>query len=179
MLEITIPEQDIYDEKTQTFGISPGATIRLEHSLASLSKWESMWEKPFLSNDPKTTAETNSYIKCMCLNEVPEEIWTRLTSADRLTISKYNEAKMTATWFTDITNRPPSREIITAEIMYYWLVTLTIPFECQFWHLNRLLPLVKVCNLKNSPTKKMNTSDAGPRQRALNARRQAALGTKG
>lgn len=179
MLEIIIPEQENYDEANNKFYLVAGATVQLEHSLASLSKWESLWEKPFLSNDPKTTAETNSYIRCMCINEVPEGVWARLTADDKIKISKYIEAKMTATWFTDVTNRPPSREVITAEIMYYWLVTLTIPFECQYWHLNRLLALVKVCNIKNSPPKKMSTSDAMARQRELNARRQAALGTKG
>jgi len=180
MLTIIIPEQENYDEATQKFVIAPSVTVQIEHSLASLSKWEGIWEKPFLSDVPKTSKEAGSYIECMVVNTIPEGTLSRLTSSDKSKISKHIEAKMTATWFSNIANRPPSREIITAEIIYFWLVTLTIPFDpCQDWHLNRLLALVKTCNLKNAPPKKMNTSDAMARQRELNAQRQAQLQTKG
>lgn len=171
---------ELFDETRNEFIRSgPVFVLELEHSLVSLSKWESHFEKPFISSDEKTISETLWYIKAMVLSpEVPEKVWTSLRSEDYDAVNAYINAKMTATTF----NEPKSgrsQEIITAELIYYWMVALNIPFECQHWHLNRLLTLVKVCNYKNSPPKKMSMSQIAARNRELNAQRKKQLGTTG
>lgn len=179
MLAITVPALDLYDEAKGEFVLLPEIELSLEHSLVSLSKWESMWEKPFLAPGERSTDETLSYVACMSLtSDIPSEILYRLSNENIDRVNEYISAKMTATWFKE-EKTPPSREIITAELIYYWMIALTIPFECQHWHLNRLTTLIKVCNQKNAPQKKMNKRDLAARNRALNEQRQAALKTTG
>lgn len=184
MLTITIPASELWDEQNTKFINVPEQKLVLEHSLVSLSKWESSWEKPFLGKDDKTTEEVIDYIKCMTISPVdaPDSLYISL-SADRDNmdrIGKYINAKMTATWFNEGPGKKDSGEVITAEIIYYWLVALQIPFEVQEWHLNRLLTLVKVTNIKNDPDKKMMPkADAAAQQRLLNEQRKARLGTRG
>lgn len=180
MLQLTIPESEYFNEKTGEFITIDKATIQLEHSLISLSKWESKWEKPFLVNKPpKTNDEIMDYVRCMTITQnVAPEIYFNLSDENLDLINSYIEAPMTATWFNDKTNRI-NREIITSEIIYYWMIALNIPFECQKWHLNRLLTLIKVCNIKNSPQKKMTKKEIMDRNRALNEARKAKNNSRG
>lgn len=179
MLQITIPATEQWDEINQEFLSSKETTLRLEHSLVSLSKWESKWCKPFLDKKDKTYEETIDYVKCMTLTpNVDPIIYYTLTEENIKQINEYISAPMTATYIND-NKRGGSREIVTSELIYYWMITLNIPFECEKWHLNRLLTLVKVCNIKNQPPKKMSKKSIMSRNAALNAARRKQLNTKG
>lgn len=180
MLRIVIPEQELWDEEKQEFISRPERVLELEHSLDSLSKWESKWCKPFLSRKEKTDEETLDYIKCMTLTQdVEPEVYDRFTVDNFRQINKYIEAPMTATTFSDDKRAKGAHEIVTAEIMFYWMIALNIPLECQYWHLNRLLALVKVCNIKNAPAKKHSKRELISRNAALNEARRKQLNTRG
>ena len=180
MLRITIPAVEQWDEAKQEFIYTKEQTLSLEHSLVSLSKWESKWCKAFLTKDEKTFEETLDYIKCMTLTQnVDPEVYNYLTNGNIKEINEYIEAPMTATYFSDEKTSKTSREQVTAELIYYWMIALNIPFECQKWHLNRLLTLIKVCNIKNQPPKKRSKKDIMSRNAALNAARRKQLNTKG
>lgn len=180
MLEITIPATEAWDEINQEFITTEEQTLELEHSLVSLSKWESKWRKPFLSKEPKTQEESLDYIKCMTLTpNVDDNVYHCLTDANISKVNEYIEAPMTATWFNEHETRKGSREQITAELIYYWMIALNVPFECQSWHLNRLLTLIKVCNIKNQSPKKRSKRDIMSQNAALNAARRKQLNSKG
>lgn len=180
MLRITVPATELWDEKKQEFVYAKEQTLCLEHSLVSLSKWESKWCKPFLTKDEKTYEETIDYIKCMTLTQnVPPDTYERLTHDNVAQINNYIDSPMTATTFNERTKRGLNREQVTSEVMYYWMVALNIPFECQKWHLNRLITLIRVCNIKNQPNKKMSRRDILSQNAALNAARRKKLNTKG
>lgn len=185
MLTLRFEKQAFFDEEKNEFIDNAELEIKLEHSLASVSKWESIFEKPFLTEEEKSHEETLSYIKCMNLDEdFSEEIDHRLTEDHLKKINDYITAKMTATWFREAPNKPRSREIITAEVIYYWMISLNIPIECQHWHLNKLFTLIKVVNEKTQQAqngnkkKPMSRSDLDQR-RALNQARKAQMGTTG
>lgn len=179
MLQITIAPPEQWDEKTNEFIYIKPRILQLEHSLVSLSKWESKWCKPFISKEDKTYQETLDYIKCMTLTQnVDPEIYRYLTNENIRQINEYIDAPMTATTFSE-DKRRGGRERITAELIYYWMIALNIPFECQKWHLNRLLTLIRVCNVKNQPPKKMSKREIMRRNSALNKERRKKLNTRG
>lgn len=179
MLEIVVPEQEIWDEERQQFFTFKGQKMTLEHSLVSLSKWESRWQKSFLHTKEKTVAEINDYVRCMTITQNVDPLaYIFLTKENYKAINDYIDNPMTATTINE-QNKPPNREIITAEIIYYWMISLQIPFECQKWHLNRLLTLIKVCNIKNGDPKKMSKREIMSRNRSLNAARRAKLKSRG
>jgi hypothetical protein len=181
MLILNVPiGEEYYDEEKKEFFVKDTFRLELEHSLASLSKWESREEKPFLGKDEKTTDQVLAYIKDMIVTpNVPDDVLEHLSSSNVSDVNEYINAKMTATWFNELGQRKTSPEIVTAELVYYWMVAHQIPFECQHWHLNRLITLIRVCNEKNKPQKKMPRQTAIQRQRELNAARRAQYGTRG
>lgn len=180
MLTITIPETEIFDEIKGEFVYTKAQTLQLEHSLISISKWESKWCKAFLGKQEKTTEEVIDYVRCMTLNKnVDDSVYDCLSQANIAAINDYIGAPMTATVFSNNDSGKKNNEVITSELIYYWMIALQIPFECQKWHINRLLTLVRVCNIKNAPPKKMSKREIMSRNSALNAARKKQLNTKG
>lgn len=180
MLELKIDPIEFYDEAKEEFVNIKEQTLRLEHSLVSLQKWESKWCKPFLTKEHRTREESIDYIKCMTLTQNVDPLVYEFMTQDHMSkVNEYIAAPMTATTFSDIHNKQGGSEQITAELVYYWMIALNIPFECKKWHLNQLLTLVKVCNIKNQPPKKMSKRDIMSRNAALNAARRKQLNTKG
>ena len=182
MIRILLPEKELYDEVNNKFVYLPSRELILEHSLVSISKWESKWHKSFLNTDDKSFDEVMDYIKCMCVEELEDENdLYRLSEENVSDINAYIQDSMTATTFSDFSDNKntKSREIITSEIIYYWMIANNIPFECQYWHLNKLLTLIKVCSIKNSPEKKMSTSEILNRNKAVNAARRKKVNSKG
>ncbi len=180
MLQLIVKSREEWNETSQEFVYTEGQTLQLEHSLVSISKWESKWCKPFLSKDPKTYEETIDYIRCMTLTQnVKPKVYDILTKEDIQKVNEYIEAPMTATYVREQPGPKGGREVITSELIYYWMVSYQIPFECQKWHLNRLLTLIRVCSIKNQPPKKQSKRDIMSRNAALNAARRQQLNTKG
>lgn len=181
MLYLHLPEVEGYDEERQEFVIIEKAlTLQLEHSLVSLSKWESKWLVSFFSKKERTYEQTLDYIKCMTVTpNVKPEVYSRLTKKHIDQIYEYINAPMTATTFSKEQKARQSSETVTSELIYYWMVAYNIPFECQKWHVNRLLTLIRVCEVKNQPSKKMNKTKVAQDYAALNKARRAKLHTKG
>ena len=171
---------EVFNHDTQMFEVGESFELDLEHSLASLSKWEQTFEKPFLGSEEKTPEETLVYIHMMCLTpKVPPEVFARLSNENFEAINKYINAKMTATWFREDKNQRPSREIITAEVIYHWMIHYNVWLEAEHWHLNKLLTLIRVCNEKSkTPTKRSRRDMIAERQK-LNAQRLAQQRSRG
>ena len=179
MLTITIPSIELFDEEKNRFFNSKSYILQLEHSLVSLSKWESKWHKPFLTKENKPTEETIDYIRMMTITQnVDPEAYNFIRQETVDKVMDYIGDSMTATTIRQDKDIK-SKEIITAEIIYYWMINFQIPFECQKWHLNRLLTLINVCNIKNAPTKKTSAKELAASRRDLNAARKKKLNTTG
>lgn len=180
MLQITVHANDLWDESRNEFISTKEQTLQLEHSLVSLSKWESKWCKPFLSKEDKTREETLDYIRCMTITQhVSPDVYYAISNAQMADINAYIDSPMSATVVREDRSKARSREPVTSELIYYWMIALNIPFECQKWHLNRLLTLIKVCNSKNEPAKKMSKKELMSRNTALNEARKKQLNSKG
>lgn len=180
MLQITIPAGEMWDEIEEEFITVKEQILKFEHSLISVSKWEEKWCKSFFSHEKKSAEETVDYIRCMLLTpNVDDSVFNRLSVNDIKKIDAYIEAPMTATTIHD--NRPPKRngEILTSELIYYDMISLHIPFECQKWHLNRLLTLIKICDIKSSPPRNMSKKEIMRRNAALNAARRKKYNSRG
>lgn len=187
MLEIHIPKgQELFNESTGEFLYTKNAiTLRLKHSLVSISKWESIWHKPYLTDEKKTVEEALSYVKCMNMTQnVPDYYYNFLTRSDFEKIYEYINNPMTATViYTNGSGRRGRNveKIVTSELIYYWMIAYNIPTECEKWHLNRLMALINICNVKNEDPKKnlMSKNDVLRQNRDLNAARRAKLKSKG
>lgn len=180
MLELFIPAGEAWDSENECFVMYKEQKLILEHSLVSLSKWEAKWNKAFLGKQNKTLEETLDYVRCMTVNSnVDPSAYFRLTEQDIKKINEYIDAPMTATRIRDTPQPMGARDTVTSELIYYWMIACGIPFECQKWHLNRLMMLIRVCNVKNTPPKKMSKKALMSRNAALNAQRRKRLGSRG
>lgn len=182
MLHIVVPGVEFYDETKNEFIELGEETLMMEHSLVAISKWESKHKRSFLGHSDKTNEEMMDYIKCMTVNKVSPYVYQRLTKENYLRIKEYIEDPMTATYINHADTSIGPKDTITAELIYYWMVALQIPFECQYWHVNRLMTLIGVCNIKNkaaSGTAKMSKGDIMRKNAALNAARRKHSGSKG
>ena len=180
MLHITIPAVEQWDEINEQFINTKEQKLSLEHSLVSLSKWESKWHKPFFSKQEKSQEEIIDYVRCMTITQnVSPEIYNYLSRDNLKQINDYIDAPMTATWFSEDKNKPGNSKQVTSEIIYYWMIAFNIPFECQKWHLNKLMTLIRVCDVKNRPPKKRSQKEIMSRNAALNAARRKRLNSKG
>lgn len=180
MLQIVIPEMEYWDEFKSEFVVVKAQSLQLEHSLISISKWESKWCKPFLHTPDISHEQLLDYVRCMTLTQnIKDEVYDRLSDENLLQIKQYIESPMTATTFSDKEKGKGGRKIITSEVIYHWMVALNIPFECAKWHLNRLITLIRICNIENEPKKNMSKKDIMSRNRALNNARKNKLNTRG
>lgn len=182
MLTLIIPPTDLFDEETSKFIKVKGTTLQLEHSLVSVSKWESKHHKIFLDeNVKKTPEEMLDYIKCMTLTQNVDPLVYRALNSETINkINDYIKDPMTATHFNEDNIKKTSKkgprqdEKLSSEMIYYYMVASQIPFECQKWHLNRLLTLIRICGIKNQDPKKMSKADLNNKYRSVNAARRAA-----
>lgn len=177
MLHITIPARELWDERKGEFIYTKPQSLQLEHSLVAIKKWESKWRKPFLlKTENKTDEEMLDYVRCMTITQnVNPDAYLYLTNENIEEIKAYIEAPMTATFFSDNNTSKGNRKVVTAELIYYWMIALNIPFEYQKWHINSLLTLIRVCNAENDKPKKRNPKDMA----ALNAARRKQLQSRG
>lgn len=179
MLKLPIEGREYYDENLNKFITVKSQVLVLEHSLLSISKWEAKWKKSFLSNKQRTLEESLDYIRCMTINQVDPSVYYGITNAHMEKVNEYINDTQSATTFSKNPSDRPSREVITSELIYYWMVALQIPFECEKWHLNRLLTLIRICNIKNAPPKSMSKNAILSSNAALNKARRQALHSKG
>lgn len=180
MLKIVVPKTELWDESRECFISVKEQELQLEHSLVSISKWESKWHKPFLSKKPKTKEESRDYIRCMTLTQnVDPNVYIAITAENMREINEYIDDPMTATQIRKKMSRSSGNKQITNELIYYWMVALHIPFECQKWHLSRLLTLIEVANIEGQPQKKMSQRDTIRSNAEINAERRRAMNSKG
>lgn len=184
MLRITIQKGEFFNEKTSEIIFTNEQVLDLEHSLISISKWESKWCKAYLTNKPpKTPEETIDYVRCMTINKgVSEDAYKAIGAMEMKKINDYINSPMSATIIYDRglpEGAAPSRQTITSETIYAWMIECNIPFECQKWHINRLLTLIRLLNSRQEKPKKLSAKEILRRNAALNAKRCKALGTSG
>jgi hypothetical protein len=180
VLRIVVPGEELYNQETEMFETVGDVELEMEHSLISMSKWESKFQKPFLTKVEKSPEEILAYIEAMIISPIyPQDTLSRLSRENVSQINDYIESKQSATTFGEMPERKGRGEIITSELIYYWMVAFNIPFECEYWHLNRLFALIRICNIKNSKPKKMSRNEIASRNRELNAIRKAQYNTSG
>lgn len=182
MLTITVPGSRMLDEKTNKIFTVPTQELKLEHSLRAISEWESKYKKPFqktLESGIKRN-ELIDYFRCMTQNTVDPNIYYNINSKIVDEILTYMQDSQTATTINNKGKKPPKRRTLTAELVYGWMVSYGIPFECDQWHINKLLMLIKVCGELDNPAKPSKKGgDAARAFAQLNAKRRAANKSRG
>lgn len=181
MLPIHVEARELWDEENQQFINTEPFDLLLEHSLFSISKWEAKYHKPYITSD-KTAEEALDYLSMMVIGKQPDPIVFRLLTEDQIKkINKYINDPMTATVFSEEEEKEANgqqkrNKFVTSEEIYYWMTAQNIPFECQYWHLNRLITLVKICAIENKPKdkkkKRMTSSDLAARRAKMEAARK-------
>ena len=180
MIQVTIPGGELFDPKTNEFINFKTTTVSLEHSLISISKWEAKWKKSFFKNEERSLDEIIDYIACMCVTpNVDPRIFHKISSKEVKKVSDYISDPMTATTFHDLEDHKANKQTVTSELVYYWMIAYNIPFECQKWHINRLLTLIRICGIKNAPPKKISKAEMMRKRAQVNAERRSRLHTKG
>lgn len=179
MFRLELITKENYDETNNKFVAMCTKLLEFEHSLKSVSEWESKWKKPFLDKKEMTKEESISYLICMCRQQITEKDIAKITNDQMKKLGEYINDSRTATWFSNEKHTLPTKEVITSEVIYFWMVSLNIPLECENWHLNRLLTLIRVINEKTQPPKKMSKQELANRNRKLNAERCKKLNSKG
>lgn len=178
MLEIVVKGGEMFNERTFEFYQTKDFTIKLEHSLVSIAKWEAKYHKPFFSKEKMEPSEYMDYIKCMTITQnVPEEVYQRLSNKNIKDILNYQQDSMTA--MKQTSKSKGGYAVITAETIYYWMISLNIPHEYEKWHINRLLALVEYVSLKNAPPEKMSQREMMEMYRTENEKRRAKYKSKG
>ena len=172
---------EIYDEEHNRFINIKEQKLVLEHSLVSISKWESKWKKPFIHQTELSMEELRDYVRCMTLTQnVNPNVYLALTAPMLNDIVAYMNEQQTATWFGNPTdNKQKNGEVITSELVYYWMTAANIPKECEKWHFSRLMTLIRIAGEKNQPPKKMSKNEIYKQNQALNAMRRAKLRSRG
>lgn len=179
MLVLDIPGSEFFDDEKEEFIETKPVSLRLEHSLVSVSKWEAEWKVPFLSAKELTREQTIDYIRFMTINQnVDPLVYTLLNNDHVRKVNEYISDNRTATTFSNV-NTPPNRQVVTSELIYFWMAQYNIPFECQKWHLSRLMTLIRIASIKNAPEKKMSQRAIMSQNKSLNAARRKAMHTKG
>ena len=185
MLEIIVTKTaELWDPVREIFLNTKETKLTLEHSLVSLSKWESRWKVPFLNNTKMTEDQLRDYVRCMTITQnVDPNVYYALTQENFEAIVRYMEDPMTATKINE-KNLPkgkggPGQKVVTSEVIYYWMTALNIPSEYQKWHLNRLMTLIKVASIEQQPAKQMSKKDIMAQNKSLNAARRARMHSKG
>lgn len=184
MLKITIPAKEMWDERNEQFVYTQATELTLEHSLISVSKWESKWKRCFLENGPNGYEEVMDYVKCMCIGKIPDDTTLKnLTQKDFKEITDYIQDTKSASKIISLGNQQGGRhgktDSLTSEMIYFYMCSFNIPFECEKWHLSRLLKLIEISNIKNNPGKKMSNKSVLQSYSKLNAERRAKYHTKG
>lgn len=180
MIQVTIQGGELFDSKTNEFVNFKTTTVSLEHSLISISKWEAKWKKPFFKKEERSLDEIIDYIACMSLNpNIDHRIFHKISSDEVRRVSDYISDPMTATTFNEFEDPKNNKQIVTSELIYYWMIAYNIPFECQKWHINRLLTLIRICGIKNAPPKKTSKAEMMRKRAQINAERRSKLHTKG
>ncbi len=179
-LTVTIPGKELFDQQSKTFITIPATTVTLEHSLLSISKWESKWKRSYFIKEPMTIDQSIDYIACMCLTKnIDPKIFRFMDKKTAQEISNYIADPMTATTIKH-RDKKPSREIITSELVYYWMVNFGIPFDpCQKWHFNRLMTLIEIATIKEAGDQKMPRKEMLKQRALLNSQRKAKYNTHG
>lgn len=182
MLKLFLPSREIWDDKKEEFSTIGGYEVELEHSLYTMAAWEAKWKVGFTNKQGLTQKQLFDYITTfMCQTpDVPKSAWLTINDEIVKKIQEYMEDPCTATKINShAVNKPKKRETVTAEILYCQMFQLGIPLECEHWHLNRLMTLIEVCAIKNSPPKKMSRKEVAALQQKQNAAMRAKLGSKG